>query len=228
MKTLYLPKPRPVSAQRHRRAQAFTLAEMMVSVSIFVFMVLGITYAMLFGMRYDQLVCSKLGASDLSRMSFDRLTGEIRSAKSWSIGNIVNNDQSSFTPCGNAVAQVGNAVSLTNSAGSWVRYWFDTNNCQLCRVPNGVTAIQIIAQYLTNTGNALMPMSMAFHAEQRTNDNLVTSISSSDIQRDLQYKYVIATSMEFAQYQYPLTRVGPGYYYNYYCLQIKAASHCPN
>jgi hypothetical protein len=228
MKTLSFPKPRPVRALRHRRVQAFTLAEMLVSVSIFVFMALGIIYAMMAGMRYDQLVCSKLGASDKSRMSFDLLTGEIRSAKSWSIGNITGNNKSTFTPCGNATAQQGNALSLTNASGVWVRYWFDTNNYQLCRGPGGAATNQIIAQSLTNSGNALMPMSMTFHAEQRTNDNLVTSISASDIQQDLQYKYVIVTTMEFCQFQYPLTKVGPGYYYNYYCIRIKAASHCPN
>lgn len=228
MKTLSFPKPRPVRALRHRRVQAFTLAEMLVSVSIFVFMALGIIYAMMAGMRYDQLVCSKLGASDKSRMSFDLLTGEIRSAKSWSIGNIANNNKASFTPCGNATAQQGNALSLTNASGVWVRYWFDTNNYQLCRGPGGAATNQIIAQSLTNSGNALMPMSMTFHAEQRTNDNLVTSISAGDIQQDLQYKYVIVTTMEFCQFQYPLTKVGPGYYYNYYCIRIKAASHCPN
>jgi hypothetical protein len=222
---IHFPKPRPASALRRRRAQAFTLPEMMVAVSIFIFMVLGIIYAMLFGMRYDQLVCSKLGASDKSRMSFDLLTGEIRAAKTWSIGN---GNQSSFTPCGNATAQVGNALSLTNSGGatSWVRYWFNTNLCQLYRLANGAGTIQIIAQNLTNTGKT--ELSMAFHAEKRFNTNLVTSITSSDIQQDLEYKYVIASTMEFCQYQYPLTRVGPGYYYNYYCIQIKAASHCPN
>jgi hypothetical protein len=228
MKTLSFPKPRPVRALRHRRVQAFTLAEMLVSVSIFIFMALGIIYAMMAGMRYDQLVCSKLGASDKSRMSFDLLTGEIRSAKSWSIGNIANNNKASFTPCGNATAQQGNALSLTNASGAWVRYWFDTNNSQLCRGPGGAAPNQIIAQSLTNSRNALLPMSMTFHAEQRTNDNLVTSISASDIQQDLQYKYVIVTTMEFCQFQYPLTKVGPGYYYNYYCIRIKAASHCPN
>ena len=39
---------------------------------------------------------------------------------------------------------------------------------------------------------------------------------------------MIAATMEFSQYQYPLTKVGPGYYYNYYRIQIKAASHSPN
>jgi hypothetical protein len=228
MKILCPSKPRPASTLRHRRAQAFTVSEMMVAVFIFVFMVLGITYALLAGMRYDQLVCSKLGASDKSRMSFDMLTSDIRAAKSWSIGNITSNNKDSYTPCGNATRQIGNAVTLTNPAGAWVRYWFDTNNCQLLRGQSGVAPVQIIVQYLTNTGSAAMPMSMAFHAEQRTNDSVVTNISQTDIQQDLQYKYVIATSMEFCQYQYPLTRVGPGYYYNYYCIQIKATSHCPN
>jgi hypothetical protein len=46
--------------------------------------------------------------------------------------------------------------------------------------------------------------------------------------QDIQFKYAIVTTMEFAQYQYPLTRVGPGNYYNYYRIQLKAASHCPN
>jgi hypothetical protein len=228
MKTLSLPKPRPFRAPRHRQVEAFTLTEMLVSMLILIFMVLGVVYAMLAGMRYDQLVCSKLGASDKSRMSFDLLTGEIRSAKSWSIGNIANNDKTTFTPCGNATAQQGNALSLTNSSGIWVRYWFDTNSYQLYRGPGATATNQIIAQSLTNSGNALMPMSMTFHAEQRTNDTEVMSISATDIQRDLQFKYVIAATMEFCQYQYPLTKVGPGYYYNYYCIQIKAASHCPN
>jgi hypothetical protein len=231
MKTLCLPKPKPAGALRHRRAQAFTVSEMLVSVFIFVFMVIGIIYAMLAGMRYDQLVCSKLGASDKSRMSFDLLTSDIRTAKSWSIGNIAGNNKNGFTSCGNATAQVGNAVSLTNAAGSWVRYWFYTNdpqNWQMYRGLDSTATIQIVAQNLTNTGNTNIPYSMTFHAEQRTNDSLVTSITASDVQKDLQFKYVIAASMEFCQYQYPLTRVGPGYYYNYYCIQIKAASHCPN
>ncbi len=223
-------KPRPAGVRRRRRAEAFTLPEMMVSVLIFSLMALGVVSAMLFGMRYDQLVCSKLGASDKSRMSFDLLTAEIRSSKGWSIGNIANNNKTAFVDLGNATAQVGNALALTNSGSTnaWVRYWYDTNNCRLCRgTNNGVaTSYQIVAQNLTNTG--LGGLSMAFYAEKRYNTNLVTSITSLDIQQDLEYKYVIGTTMEFCQYQYPLTRVGPGYYFNYYRIQVKAASHCPN
>ena len=204
-----------VNARQARREQAFTLAEMMTAVSIFVFMTLGIIYTWLFCLRYDELVNSKLGASDKSRVSFDMLTGEIRAAKWWKIGT---GTATSFTACGNAMNQVGNAVRLsansdTNST-AYVTYYFDTDQCQLCRVTNGVATVQVLAASLTNaSGN-----SMQFSAQK----------FDGTLAQDWQYKYMIAATMEFCQYQYPLTRVGPGYYYNYYCIQIKAASHCPN
>lgn len=215
MSILSLPKRKRGDGRRARRTRAFTVAEMMVAVFIFVFMALGIVYAMLFGMRYDELVNSKVGASDKSRMSFDLLTSDIRSAKWWKIGN---GNDTSFTACTNAMNQVGNAVKLSASgdtnSSAYVIYYFDTNHCQLCRLTNGVATIQILAQNLTNSSGS----SMQFSAQQ----------FNGTLAQDWQYKYMIAATMEFCQYQYPLTKVGPGYYYDYYRIQIKAASHCPN
>ena len=226
MKILSVPKPMPAGARRARRTRAFTVAEMMVSVFIFVFMVLGIIYVWMFAMRYDELVCSKLGASEKSRMSFDQLTGDIRSAKWWKVGNGTNNGTTiTFTACGNATNQIGNALKLSTSGDTnstaFIIYCFDTNACNLYRMTNGVTPFQIIAQSLTNSGtlgNGTTNTSMTFHAEQYDGTPAM----------DWQYKYAIVTTMEFCQYQYPLTRVGPNYYYNYYRIQLKAASHCPN
>jgi len=222
MKILSFPKPGPGNLHRSRWTQAFTVAEMMVAVFIFVFMVLGIVYVWMFGMRYDELVCSKLGASEKSRMSFDELTSDIRSAKWWKVGN---GNSTSFTPCGNATNQIGNAIKLSASADTnstaYIIYYFDTNACELCRMSNGLPQIQIVAQSLTNSGtlgNGLTNTSMTFHAEKY----------DGTLAQDWQFKYAIVTTMEFFQYQYPLTWVGPGYYYNYYRIQLKAASHCPN
>jgi Tfp pilus assembly protein PilW len=207
----------PAAAGRGRRAQAFTLAEMMIAVFIFVFMVLGVIYVWMFGMRYDQLALSKLGASDKSRMSFDLLTGDIRAAKWWKVGT---GNDTSFTACGNATNQIGNAIKLSSSADTnstaFIIYYFDTNACQLCRLSNGLPTIKIIAQSLTNSGtlgNGTTNTSMTFHAEKY----------DGTLAQDWQYKYAIVTTMEFCQYQYPLTKVGPGYYYNYYRIQLKAA-----
>jgi Tfp pilus assembly protein PilW len=222
MKTLYVVKPMRAGADCRRWTRAFTLAEMMVAMFIFVFMVLGVLYVWMFGMRFDQLTCSKLGASDKSRMSFDQLTHDIRAAKWWKVGN---GSGTNFTVCGNATNQIGNALKLSSSADTnspaYVIYWFDTTACQLCRLSNGLPAIQIMAQSLTNTGtlgNGTTNTSMSFYAEKYDGTRAM----------DWQYKYAIVTTMEFCQYQYPLTRVGPGYYYDYYRIQLKAASHCPN
>jgi Tfp pilus assembly protein PilW len=219
-------KPMPAGAHRARGTRAFTVAEMMVAVFIFVFMVLGIIYVWMFALRYDELVCSKLGASEKSRMSFDVLTADIRSAKWWKVGNGTNNGSTLvFTACGNATNQIGNALKLSASGDTnstaFVIYCFDTNACNLYRMSNGVTPFQIIAQSLTNTGiygNGLTNTSMTFHAEH----------FDGTPAQDYSYKYAIVTTMEFCQYQYPLTYVGPGNYYNYYRIQLKAASHCPN
>lgn len=61
---------------------AFTLVELMISMSIFSIATLGLISLHLFGQRHDQLVLSKLGASDQSRRAFDRLTEDIRAATS--------------------------------------------------------------------------------------------------------------------------------------------------
>jgi hypothetical protein len=231
MKILSAHNPAPAGSRLACRAQAFTVAEMMVSVFIFTFMILGIIYTWMFGMRFDQLVCSKLGASDKSRMSFDLLTGDIRSAKWWKVGNctLLSADPvtnaATFAYCTNAMNQVGNAIRLslngdTNSP-AYVVYYFDTNACQLCRWSNGLAQVQIVAQNLTNSGvlgNGTTNTSMTFQAQKY----------DGTLAQDWQYKYMLVTTMEFCQYQYPLTRVGPGNYYNYYRIQLKAASHCPN
>ena len=122
-----------------------------------------------------------------------------------------------FIALTNQNALQGNAVQVYNDANKtnlYTRYWFDTNKCWLCRTTNGATSYTILAQSLTNaSGNGML-----FQAQDYNGSNLM----------DLQYKYVIVTTMEFAQYQYPLTKVGPGYYYDYYRIQLKVASHAPN
>ena len=192
-----------------RGASAYTMVEMMVAMTIFCLAVTAVMYAMLFGQRYNELVLSKLGASEQSRMGFDKLTSDIRTAKIWCVGN---GSQSSFSSIPNGTLQQGNAVQLSQTAdtNSFIRYYFDTVNQQLCRVTNGMTGYKIIARSLTNN--------MYFRAENYQGSNVF----------DLQYKYVVRVMMEFCQYQYPLTKVGPGYYYNYYKMEFKITPHCPD
>lgn len=199
----------PMLRRRGVRATAMTLVEILVSMAVFSLAIIGLVYTNLFGLMQNQLVNSKLGASDQSRRAFDKFTGEIRTAKIWMVGN---GDDGSFTPIDNGDEQQGNAlqISSTTDTNSYVRYYFNTNSQELCRVASGITGHTLVAQYLTN--------SMYFRAE----DYL------GNIKTDLSYKYVIRVVMEFCQYQYPLTRVGPGYYYDYYKMEFRITPHCPD
>ncbi|HWD92043.1 MAG TPA: hypothetical protein VG938_06810 [Verrucomicrobiae bacterium] len=195
--------------KRALRLRAMTLVEIMVTTAIFGLVFVALLYANMFGMLQDQLANSKLGASDQSRRAFDKLTGDIRSAKIWMIGN---GGESSFTPVDNGDSQVGNAIQIssTTDTNAYTRYYFDTNNAELCRKVSGVTGHTLVAQYLTNN--------MYFQAE----DYL------GNVKTDLSYKYVIHVVMDFCQYQYPLTKVGPGYYYDFYKMEFKITPHCPD
>jgi hypothetical protein len=213
-------KTRPIRIKIFPAPEAgLTMVEMMVTIAIFVMLVTAFISANIFGLRYDQLVCSKLGASEQSRRSFEKLTSDIRASKIWRIGS---GSQTTFTPVSNMTLMIGNALqlSLTTDTNLFVRYYFDTNgpttqpNGRLCRITSAGEFL-VCAQYLTNVSGT----SMVFQAQ---NYSGVGALS------DYQYKYVIDALMEFYQYQFPKTVVGPGYYYDYYRIDLKAASHSPN
>lgn len=186
-----------------------TLVEIVVALGIFSFVVIGLVYTHLYGLSQDQLVQSKLGASDQSRRGFDLLAVDVRSCKSWRIGN---GNLSGFVPIPNGADQIGNALMIypTTGTNAYVMYYFDTARCELHRGKSGVTGAKLIAQSLTNT--------MYFRAENYR----------GQVQKDLSHKGVINVMMQFCQYQYPLTKVGPGHYYDYYKMEFRLTSHVPD
>ena len=192
-----------------RRFEAFTMVEMMVATSLFSLVVIGLVYVHMFGLQQNQLVNSKLGASDQSRRGFDLLAVDVRSSKSWQIGI---GDNLDFTAIPNGEAQEGNALTiyLTTDTNRYVTYWFDTNRRELRRNVSGNADIRVIARSLTNT--------MFFRAENYRGET----------QYDLTHKGVVNVKMEFAEYQYPLTKVGPGYFYDYYKMEFRLTSHVPD
>lgn len=192
-----------------RETRGLTLVEMMVTMAIFSMVVMGLISAHMFGMRQDQLVNSKLGASDESRRAFNQLAGDIRSAKMWRIGT---GSEVAFIPTPNGQPQRGNALhlNLTTDTNAFIRYYFHPASGTLRRVQSGATGFSVTANYLTNT--------MLFQAE----DYL------GNLKTELTYKYVVRVIMEFYQYQYPLTKVGPGCYYDRYKMEFKVTPHCPD
>jgi hypothetical protein len=196
-------------AHPNRRRAGISLPELMVSMAVFGLSMTGLVYCQMFGLRLDELVNSKSGASEQSRLSFNDLTTDIRSAKIWQIGN---GNLSSFTPIPLGSAQQGTALklSMTTDTNQYVLYYFDTNACQLWRAHSGNAPAKMLVQYLTN--------SMYFQAQTY----------HGDMQTDLSHKGIIYVNMQFCQYQYPITKIGPGYYYDFYQIQFRVTPHAPD
>jgi prepilin-type N-terminal cleavage/methylation domain-containing protein len=214
--TIQLPE-RLVPARR----RGMTLPEMMIAFTVFSLVVVGMVYTQMFVMRYDQLTSSKLGATEMTRMSFDQLLSDVRSCRTWAIGT---GNVSSFTAAVNGTNLVGNALIVYPSVNTnnYVLYYFTsitnpgipgfplTNiiSMSLCRMTNGGSNyVTTPVKYLTNT--------MYFCAENY----------AGTVQQTLTYKYIIHVKMDFCQYQYPLTYVGPGYYYDSYPVDLRVTSH---
>lgn len=189
--------------------QGMTLPEMMISVTLFTIAVAGMVTTQLFALSQDQLVNSKSGACELARMSFNDLASDIRAAKVWQLGN---GNLAAFAPLDEDATQQGTALQLcmTTDTNKFYLYYFDTNSRTLYRHHKGEATPRALAYNLTNT--------MYFQAlDYRGN-----------VQTTLNHKSTIATVMQFCQYQYPITKIGPNYYYNYYQIIVRATPHVPD
>jgi prepilin-type N-terminal cleavage/methylation domain-containing protein len=200
---------------RSRFEQGMTLVEMMVSMVIFTFVILGLVYVHIFGLRYDSVIGSKLGASDQSRMAFGHMLAEIRAATSYRIGSI---SGTNFTGDVTGTSQQGNTLRLyaTTNLNSYVQYALDTSSSELHRTQTGFSGYETTAQYLTNT------------ASFGANSNIFVSEDFlGAVQTTINYKYLIHITLQFYMYKYPKTPVGPHSYYDYYKLEFKAAPRAP-
>jgi hypothetical protein len=180
-------------------------------------MTLGMVSLHLFGQRQDQLVQSKLGASDQSRLALGLLTDDIRTAKIYNIGNF---SSAGFTVIADGMPQQGNAVRLqpTTATNKYTIYYFDAPAGKLYSQKSGtasfVPARKLIVSGLTNvTAN-----SMSFRGENYRGET----------QTDLTHKGVVSILLEFSEYQYPYTQVGPGLRFDYYKTEFKVTPHVPD
>ena len=200
-----------------RRLAGSTLIEAMFASAILIMVIMALLSAHLMGLRLDQLVESKAGASDSSRRTLNKLPMDIRSSKMWNIGNI------SGTNVVNVVggqAQQGTALQLyqTASGSQYILYYFDlsgsnNSNGKLMRTVSTNWNPVVIASNLINT--------LYFRGEDY-NGNVSTLDGTSKA-----YKTVIHTTLQFCQFLYPLTPVGSNGLYDYYKLEFKATPHLP-
>ena len=208
-----------------RRQQGMTLVEVMVASALMVIVIGGLMSANIVGLQQDQLVESMAGANDTSRNAVNMMLEDIRLAKGYNVGTY--SSGSSFSACTNGTAQQGTAVLLypivnsTNQAVDTTRsilYYFDlsdsaNNDGRLWRtsnIPGDTSSGLLIASNLINT--------LYFTSE--------TFLGAT--QFNTTYKGVVHTTLQFCEYQYPLTKVGSNCLYQYYRMDCRATPHLPD
>ncbi len=184
------------------RNSGFTLTELMVAGILLMVVMAGLLAAHLFGMRMIEITKAKLGANDEARQAISLMMHEIRSGKLVKIGS---GDLATFTEVGMNSPQRGSAVQIypTTSTNQFIRYFWDAESQKLNRTTNGATSVSIVANSITN--------SIVFSAEDAVGNVLTNNENNR----------VIALTLQFYQIQYPIVRIGPGEYYDFYQLRTK-------
>jgi len=186
---------------RWKNVRGFTLAEMVITVGVFLFVFTGVMVSIqIFGLRIYSLAATKLVATAGGRHALDQIRDEVQEAKTVYVGNCSIYGPSSFTLIGLTNAQAGNALIVypTTNTTSYTLFYLDTstatNYLKQCNVTNGVAV-------LTNTLTGYITNQIVFDAEDYQG-NIATNYQSLD------NRLVIRVIMQFSQWEYPIAYVG--------------------
>jgi len=201
---------------RRRAVRGFTLAEMVITVGVFLFIFTGVMVAVqIFGLRIYTLAATKLVATAGGRKALNQIRDQIREGKMVSVGNCSSPSYSSFALIGTTNSQQGNALIIypTTNTAWYSIYYLDTstttNRLIQFNVSNSVTTYtNTLAKYLTNN--------LVFDARDWQN-NIVTNDQSLD------NRLLIEVTMQFSQWEYPIAYVGTNGLnaYDYYQLRTR-------
>jgi type II secretory pathway pseudopilin PulG len=180
----------------------FTLAEILVSMSIFLLIMAMIIATQVYGFRMFSLTRPKLSASDDARKTVGRLTDEIRSAHIVRVGL---GDAKTFKQITPGLKQFGNSLLIhpTTNTNTYIRYYWDKNALAVQRITDGSAKVWTIAKAVSNE--------WIFTAEDYLGNPLTNNANNR----------VIAVKLDFFETQYPRKTVGSGGFYEYYTIQTK-------
>jgi hypothetical protein len=203
------------SRRQQRSLLAFTLVEMLMSVWIYLFVLVGVMVAIqLFGLRVYSLAATKLTATTGGRQALNQIRDDIREGKLIQVGTLTTpGNPSSFSAYSGTNLAQGIALQIyftTNQTAPYTIYYLDTstptNNLMEYAVTSAGTNSALLAGYITNA--------IVFDAEDFQNNVLSNSLKNNQI---------YGVTLQFSQWEYPIAFVGGlGLNaYDYYQLRTK-------
>jgi hypothetical protein len=210
---------------RRKTVRGFTLAEMAITVGVFLFIFTGVMVGVqIFGFRIYALAATKLVATAGGRETLNQIREQIREAKTVHVGNCSNVLFSAFSLIGTNSWQQGNALIIyptTNTASCQI-YYLDTQTTTNRLIQFNATntlAATGGTNWLSNYTNVLarfITNQIVFDARDWLN-NIVTN------EEILDNRLLIEVTMQFSQWEYPIAFVGGKGLnaYDYYQLRTR-------
>ena len=182
---------------------AFTLPEVLITMTICVLISIAVIASQVFGARLTQFTQAKVNTSDNARSLMRLLSSDIQSARLIRVGQ---GNASSFTEAAIDAPQQGNAIEVypTSDPTPLVRYFRNASDSKLKRL-NSDGSVSDLASYITNA--------IVFTAEDFRGNMLTTH----------QHNAVIAIDLQFNRLKNPDLPVGPGEHYKWYRFQTRIA-----
>ena len=143
----------------------FTLPELLVAITIFAFVMLGVVFAHLFGLSMFRITENTLTATDDTRKLMGRMVNEIQTCRTAFIGNI---NAGSFVGMLDGEPQRGSALLIrpTTNTANFIIYFVNPSDQTLRRTTSSPGSAVVLAESITN--------SLAFSA-QNYSGNVVTN-----------------------------------------------------
>jgi prepilin-type N-terminal cleavage/methylation domain-containing protein len=175
--------------------KGFTLPEIMIALTVFLFVIAGIVFANLFGLNMFQITQTKLNVTQWSRETIENLSDEVHACNSLSILNVDTNGN--FTGLLPGETQQGNGLQIypTTDTNTYTIYFVnppDETFRQTVTISGVSTNTVILGDSVTNT--------VAFSAQDLSGNVLTNSENNQ----------VIHLTLEF--YQPQLFMKGADYY----------------
>lgn len=133
-----------------RRFAAFTLPEIMVAMTIFSFVLMGVIFANIYGLSMFRITESSLTATASARKVVGNMTDEIRTCHDALVGNVKNGV---FVALLNGEKQLGSGLLIqpTVNNSNYIVYFVNPSDQTFRRATSQPDSAMIIAESITNT-----------------------------------------------------------------------------
>jgi hypothetical protein len=200
---------------------AFTVAEMLIAMTIFIMAIGALVYTQIFALRIYTLAATKLSATRDGRQAMNEIREQIRRAKTLDVGNCTSVGASSFTMVGGTNVAKGNALQIfpTTNVIPYIIYFLDTST-----TTNYLKKYVAMGYAATNGSAVVTGSTLTRLAAYITNQIIFCAedYRGNMLTNDPRNNRVYRVTLQFYQWEYPVAAVGPGNMYDFYQLRSRA------